>query len=64
MEKEDVLSYLEKQDSRIKQTSPEILMPEMLRELGMDEEVIDDEISKKRVITRDNFKTLVIELMF
>ena len=64
MEKEDALSYLEKQNSRIKQTSPEILMPEMLRELGMDEEVIDDEISKKRVITRDNFKTLVIELMF
>jgi hypothetical protein len=39
-------------------------MPVILRELGMEEDVIEEEMSKERVVTRDNFKALVIESMF
>ena len=39
-------------------------MPVILRELGMEEDVIEEELSKERVVTRDNFKALVIESMF
>jgi hypothetical protein len=39
-------------------------MPVIFRELGMEEDVIEEEMSKERLITRDNFKILVIESMF
>lgn len=39
-------------------------MPELMRELGMQEDVIQEEMIKERVVTRDNLKAFVIELMF
>ena len=39
-------------------------MSVILRELGMEEDVIEEEMAKERVVTRDNLKALVIESMF
>jgi len=39
-------------------------MGELLRELGIEEDIIEEEVSKDRVVTRDNLKTLIMETIF
>ncbi len=39
-------------------------MGELLRELGIEEDIIEEELSKERVVTRHNLKELVLETMF
>ncbi len=49
---------------RILSLSPKIIMAELLRELGIEEDIIEEEITKDRVVTRDNLKALILESMF
>ena len=49
---------------KILSSSPKILMGELLRELGIEEDIIEEEMSKDRVVTRDNLKALIVESMF